>query len=102
MTAGTGSSGNCFIAYDNYRRISTLQIKNNKTGRIVYTFGKAAGQEPRNTAGDSVKCAMCGNPILDYVTSKGTKKAADIINWTAENLGAPTCMTCYLKQNKAA
>ena len=91
------------ISYDENRRICALKIKNNKTGRIVYTFGRAAGPATKAVEnGTATKCVRCGNPILDYATGRGTKKAADIISWTTENLGAPMCMTCYLKQDSAA
>ena len=93
------------ISYDSSRRISALQIRNNKTGRIVYTFGKAvrrAKEDLDSLKTDAVSCSECGKPIPNYVTSKKTRTAAEIIRWTTENLGAPVCMACYLKRNRAA
>lgn len=61
------------IAYNDRREICALSIKNAKTGKVVYTMGKAAQPKKKEAPAetrDTPKCGKCGKEVKSYVSVK--------------------------------
>lgn len=89
------------IAIEN-KRITGLSIKNNKTGNIVYTFGKtntkkAAPKANKPVVQDKeVKCPKCGKVMGAIVKPDGSVAMPEDILKGCGNM----CFDCYKKAKK--
>lgn len=90
------------IKYDDKRRISYLSIKNNKTGKIVFTYGKEVALPRQDTTPkqNSIKfiCADCGEVLTPY-RNTGVRELAEKSHAT---YGKTLCAKCSIARAKDA
>lgn len=92
------------VNYNDARKIDQLELVNNRTGKVVFSF-PATSRQPDNQPDKPapptpppaiVKCSDCQKPITDVVWANGSKTSAKtMVNKTVQKYGVPLCGDCY-------
>ena len=88
------------INYNDARKIEQLELVNDRTGKVVFSF-PAVPRQPDKPAPPTpppaiVKCRDCQKTIGDVVWPDGTKTSAKtMVNRTIQRYGVPLCGDCY-------
>lgn len=92
------------IEYDDKRRVSSLTIRNNKTGKIAYSWKSSdKPSEPVHTY-ESMKfiCADCGKTLAPHRNSDGKEIGVrEIADKSHAAYGKTLCAACVMKRAKA-
>lgn len=92
------------VNYNDARKIDQLELVNNRTGKVVFSFPATSRQpdkQPDKPAPPTpppaiVKCSDCQKPITDVVWANGSKTSAKtMVNKTVQKYGVPLCGDCY-------
>lgn len=92
------------INYNDARKIEQLELVNDRTGKVVFSFPAVSRQPDKQPDKPTppapppavVKCKDCGKPITDVTWAGGSKTSAKtMVNRTIQRYGVPLCGDCY-------
>lgn len=80
------------ISYDANRRVNQLTIVNDKTRKVVYTFGSEPVEKKEYP---KLTCDNCSKVIVGYTNSRGRQVSPDeLIKQTKMKFGKQYCLEC--------